>query len=1007
MKGITLRINLIFLILLMSVVTSPGFPSATAFRQEPDVKPALDVMIEQLKEKLIMSDYGAGTGRLHGMILDRLETETDLPPLLISDGWYYAGVYYQSEMINRPDSALYCFTESVRIKEENDIYDENLSKAYGNMGLIHLGQEDPAMAVRNLEVGLYIRQDLFGSGHEKTLIPLLNLSAAYIDAALYEEAIETAMKGLSVTAGLNRTRSPESIKFYTNAGIASMRMGNYADSRNYFSVAYNSLTDGYYRDNSLMFSILNGLGVSLRFLDNNEEAAKWFSMGVPLYVNESSISRSTLSMISNYGFLLAETGDTASALRQINSVVDRAEAEFGAGSPNHLWSLEMLAYYYTVYGNDPGKGALIYRQLEESLEATPWNRVLNNTVQYGYARSLLMTGEKREALERVNGILQDSLLSGNKIKLITLTLKREILSDLYADSDDINYLMGAYNVAAEAVELYDVLRNDISSEESDIMMGSRYREVYEDCVSTLHLIWKVTGDQQYLYEAFNYAEKAKASSLLASTRQLRAMNFHLPEKIARLERRLGSEINTLSELIYNERSDRYPDVSKISAWESMRLKTQITKDSLNRIIEQDYPAYSDLKNNRGAAQYHDIRKIGAGKADFVEFYVADSLLYVFLINKSSFHVDEIHFSRQLQDDILELRSIITSPVIESGAREQFGRFVTLANSLYETLLGGVDDYFSTERLIIAPDNILSYIPFEILLDRDIDSGTLNYRNLPYLVESYDILYTYSGTLLKETGKGGRSLINRALVFAPEYRGDIPVDSVMVTRQLGDKMLNPIKGAREEAVLISEMLGGELYLDSEATESRFRQRANSMPVIHLAMHTLLNDSEPMYSRMVFEFNDDGPNDGRLNTYEVYDIPVENSKMVVLSSCNTGSGQLKTGEGVLSLARGFFYSGTPTVIMSLWEVEDQSGSDIVKLFYKNLKRGYSKSQALRKARREYLDDAVQMRSHPYFWATLVIMGDDSPIFYNIRGIFGVITALLLIIGGFIAYFRLRSL
>ncbi|MCA1755840.1 MAG: CHAT domain-containing protein [Bacteroidales bacterium] len=966
----------------------------------------LDAMIEQLKRRLLLSDYSTGTARLHRRIMDQLSRGEDLPPLIQSDGWYYAGFYYQSETINRPDSAIHCFTESVRIKEDNEIYDENLSKAYGNLGLIHLNQEDPAMAVRYLEEGLYIRQDLFGSGHEKTLIPLLNLSAAYIDAALYEEALETALRGLSVNSVLNRPNSPESIKFYTNAGIASMRMGNYANSRNYFSVAYNSLAAGDYTDNSLMFSILNGLGVSLRFMDNNEEAARWFSKGESLYNSDFPVTRSTLSMISNYGFLLAETGDTVSALHQINSVVERAGKEYGTESPNHLWSLELLAYYYTVYGGDPGKGEEIYKRLEESLGNTPWNRVLNNTVQYGYARSLSMTGKKSEALERVNGILSDSLLSANKIKLITLTLKREILSDLYSAENDINYLMIAYNTAAEAVELYDVLRNDISSEESDIMMGSRYREVYEDCVATLHRLWKVTGDQQYLDEAFNYAEKAKASSLLASTRQLRAMNFHLPEKIARLERRLGSEINTLSELIYNERSNRYPDNGKVSSWEKMRLQTQISRDSLNRIIERDYPAYSDLKNNRGAAQYRDIRKMGGRNSDFVEFYVADSLLYVFLINKSSFHVDEIHFSKKLQDEILELRAIITSPVIETGAREQFGRFVTLAHSLYETLLGGVDDYFSTQRLIIAPDNILSYIPFEILLDREYSTGSLNYRNLPYLIDSYDILYTYSGTLLKETGKGGRSFTNRALVFAPEYRGDIPVDSLMITRQWGQRMLNPIMGAREEAVYISEMLGGELYLDSEATESRFRQRANSMPVIHLAMHTLLNDSEPMYSRMVFDFNDDGPNDGRLNTYEVYDIPVEKSKMVVLSSCNTGSGQLKTGEGVLSLARGFFYSGSPTVIMSLWEVEDQSGSDIVKLFYKNLKRGYSKSKALRKARREYLGEAVQMRSHPYFWATLVIMGDDTPIFYNLRLFSGVLVFLLLVIAGIVTYFKFRS-
>jgi CHAT domain-containing protein len=79
------------------------------------------------------------------------------------------------------------------------------------------------------------------------------------------------------------------------------------------------------------------------------------------------------------------------------------------------------------------------------------------------------------------------------------------------------------------------------------------------------------------------------------------------------------------------------------------------------------------------------------------------------------------------------------------------------------------------------------------------------------------------------------------------------------------------------------------------------------------------------------------------------------MVVLSSCNTGNGFLSTGEGILSLARGFIYSGSKSVVMSMWEIEDRSGTEIVKLFYKNLKRGYSKSDALKKARIDFLKNA----------------------------------------------------
>jgi len=110
--------------------------------------------------------------------------------------------------------------------------------------------------------------------------------------------------------------------------------------------------------------------------------------------------------------------------------------------------------------------------------------------------------------------------------------------------------------------------------------------------------------------------------------------------------------------------------------------------------------------------------------------------------------------------------------------------------------------------------------------------------------------------------------------------------------------------------------------------------------------------------------------------------------------------------MSLARGFFYSGSPSVVMSLWEVDDRSGSQIIKMFYENLRSGRSKSNALRKARVRYLKDADQMRSHPYFWCTLVIMGDDSPLFYSRLGTILISLFGALVTGWIVYHYRLRS-
>ena len=167
------------------------------------------------------------------------------------------------------------------------------------------------------------------------------------------------------------------------------------------------------------------------------------------------------------------------------------------------------------------------------------------------------------------------------------------------------------------------------------------------------------------------------------------------------------------------------------------------------------------------------------------------------------------------------------------------------------------------------------------------------------------------------------------------------------------------------------------MNNSASESIFKKEAGNFGIIHLAMHTVLDDIDPMYSTLIFSPEHSGEEDRFLRTFEIYNIPLKAS-MVVLSSCNTGTGKLFSGEGILSLARGFIYSGSESVVMSMWEIEDRTGTEIVKLYYDYLKKGYSKSESLRKARIEFLKTADQLRAHPYFWSTLVIYGDNSSLF-----------------------------
>lgn len=186
--------------------------------------------------------------------------------------------------------------------------------------------------------------------------------------------------------------------------------------------------------------------------------------------------------------------------------------------------------------------------------------------------------------------------------------------------------------------------------------------------------------------------------------------------------------------------------------------------------------------------------------------------------------------------------------------------------------------------------------------------------------------------------------------------------------------------KEEVNNISTVMKGDLFVDDLATEQNFKANAGKYDVLHLAMHTIIDDENPMYSKLVFTQTDDSLQDGLLNTHEIYNMNF-NARMVVLSACNTGDGKLLKGEGVMSLARGFFYAGCPSIIMTLWTVEDQSGSNLMTYFYQFLSQGLNKDEALRSAKLKYLDQADPLKSHPYFWSGYVTMGDIEPL-YDIK-------------------------
>jgi len=309
-------------------------------------------------------------------------------------------------------------------------------------------------------------------------------------------------------------------------------------------------------------------------------------------------------------------------------------------------------------------------------------------------------------------------------------------------------------------------------------------------------------------------------------------------------------------------------------------------------------------------------------------------------------------------------------------------FTTNANELYKVLLENSFNHFPNKyfkNIIIVPEGILGYIPFEVLLKAPPELEGINYGKLDYLLHKHNISYAFSSTMLLNQIKKdvlGKSI--RYGGFAPVY-GSKKLSSISNFRDSEGTTYIDLPASRKGVQQIAEMLEGIALINGDATERMFRDSAYYFDILHLAMHGIYDDSNPLNSHLVFSQTDDENNDNLLTAAELYSMSLDAS-LIFIGACNSGFGNINRGEGIMSLSRSFAYAGCPSIIMSLWSVPDDETARISNDFFKNLKDGKSKGEALRLAKLKYLNasNVPPDRLHPLYWAGFVPIGEMNPIY-----------------------------
>ncbi|MFK7834568.1 MAG: CHAT domain-containing protein [Winogradskyella sp.] len=363
----------------------------------------------------------------------------------------------------------------------------------------------------------------------------------------------------------------------------------------------------------------------------------------------------------------------------------------------------------------------------------------------------------------------------------------------------------------------------------------------------------------------------------------------------------------------------------------------------------------------------------------LKYKVIDSTLFRLVFNKGGVIIDEIEDYKTIRTKIEQTLTQLKDLSIASEAIKENTKY------LYDKLIPDSDAKRVSNSIYIISDGILNYLPFEILVNKN-----------DYLLETTTISYASSLSFLGNVSLPlkHRSKNNIAL-FAPSYSSFAPSDLQLAVR--GEPYY--LDGTLKEVESISKMFDNcDLYTNDKASKASFKTLSKDYSILHLSMHSFINDQDAELSSLVFSDND---KDYELYISELYGLNL-NADMAVLSACNTGVGEFKTGQGIVSMNTAFTAAGVPSVLSSLWSAPDDATQKIMTSFYKHLKAGNSKSVSLKNAKIDYLKTTEDPNlKHPYYWAGFVLTGDTSAIISQTNNWWyvGLVLILVLILSWFI--------
>jgi CHAT domain-containing protein len=368
----------------------------------------------------------------------------------------------------------------------------------------------------------------------------------------------------------------------------------------------------------------------------------------------------------------------------------------------------------------------------------------------------------------------------------------------------------------------------------------------------------------------------------------------------------------------------------------------------------------------------DIRGLIPKDAAILAYALGDTCSLLWAIDRKGHDLIELPNRAALAPDVSRLRDAITKPGAGDAALK------STARALYKTLVEPASARLAKKKtLIIVPDGFLFEIPYEVLLAKDAGDGA-GWGGLSFLARSFTTLYAPSASVyaaLAGAKRPPRYELDLLALGDPDYTGLAGGPGAGTAGASGP--LSALPFSRDEVEKIASTTKPEravVLVGREASEAALKKGlgAGTARIVHVAAHGLVDPAEPARSCIALSPDPAANEDGFFYTLEVLSVPVE-ARLVVLSACESATGRLSRGEGVVGLSRSFIGAGAGGVVASLWKVSDESTSALMKEFYdRMIGKKVPAAVALGDARTALIEN--EKYAHPFHWSPFVMIGTD---------------------------------